>query len=390
MIYFCIPTYNEERTVGVLLWKIRQVMAEFPRDFQILVVNDASTDATAEVLAPYERVLPLTVFHNEERRGYAASLEMMLTEAVRRSDYPRRDVVITLQADFTEEPDEIPSLVKRIEGGADVVTTSAVLKTTDAPRSVRWTRKLLSFLIRRGHWPEGITDPLSGFRAYRIITLKKALESRPGRPLVQGQGWVANVELLRAVLPFARRVDEAPVPLRYDRRYRRTRFQAWATARQIFPLLRYQSEPLVEAGPSTNGKSEAAAEAPPRRPRRRRPAGEDGRRRSSSGRSRQGPRRRTQGEQGTEQRRREQTEPGAEQRRREQAEPGTEQRPMAPTGEPVEHQQEREGEIVATERKRPRRGGARRGGRRRGPRTSTPPGGKANEGRPTDGPDDDA
>lgn len=121
MIYICIPAYNEERTIGVLLWKIRQVMTDFPRDYQILVVDDASTDATPEVLEPYTRILPLTVHRNAERQGYAASLERLIREAVQRSEYPKRDAIITLQGDFTEEPDEIPALIKRIEGGADVV-----------------------------------------------------------------------------------------------------------------------------------------------------------------------------------------------------------------------------------------------------------------------------
>jgi glycosyltransferase involved in cell wall biosynthesis len=61
MIYVCIPSYNEAATVGLLLWKIRQVFSAFEREYQLLVADDGSTDATAEVLDPYSRVLPLTV-----------------------------------------------------------------------------------------------------------------------------------------------------------------------------------------------------------------------------------------------------------------------------------------------------------------------------------------
>ena len=43
MIYICIPAYNEADTVGVLLWKIRRVMENFPRDYELLVLDDAST-----------------------------------------------------------------------------------------------------------------------------------------------------------------------------------------------------------------------------------------------------------------------------------------------------------------------------------------------------------
>ena len=56
MLYICIPTFDEAPTVGVLLWKIRKVFEEFSREYEILVYNDASTDATAETLEAYTKV----------------------------------------------------------------------------------------------------------------------------------------------------------------------------------------------------------------------------------------------------------------------------------------------------------------------------------------------
>ncbi|MBI4545106.1 MAG: DUF3108 domain-containing protein [Gemmatimonadetes bacterium] len=247
MIYICIPSYDEERTIGVLLWKLRQVMTEFPRDYQMLVVDDASTDATSEILDPYCRVLPLTVFRHTQRRGYAASLEELLREAVRRSVYPRRDVIVTLQADFTEEPEEVPALVKRIEAGADVVTSSGRLDAAHAPRAVQWARRLFGYLLPRIDWPGPVTDPISGFRAYRVFCVKKAIGALDGAPLLRSEGWAANLELLQAVRPFARRMDEATVLLRYDRRRRGTRFRAWTTGLQLARLKRQNGRVLALA-----------------------------------------------------------------------------------------------------------------------------------------------
>jgi glycosyltransferase involved in cell wall biosynthesis len=82
MIYICIPSYNEAPTIGLLLWKIRQVFAGFPREYQLLVLDDGSDDSTPEVLERYTRVLPLTVTRHHERVGYAGSVEELLRQAV--------------------------------------------------------------------------------------------------------------------------------------------------------------------------------------------------------------------------------------------------------------------------------------------------------------------
>jgi glycosyltransferase involved in cell wall biosynthesis len=236
LIYICIPAYNEAATIGVLLWKIRQVMSEFPRDYELLVLNDRSTDQTEDVLAPYLRVLPLTVLRSEQRQGYAASLERLIREAVGRASHPRRDVVITLQADFSDPPEEIPALLKRIEGGADVVEGTAEAMGSPAPGLLRWTRRLLPWMLRRTPLPEGVKDPVCGFRAYRVAVLKKALSERNGDPLLSRDGWAANVELLLAVAPYTRRVEGADIGSRNPRRQRETRFRSWDTLVQVWEI----------------------------------------------------------------------------------------------------------------------------------------------------------
>ncbi len=238
MIYICIPAYNEERTAGVLLWKIRKVMSEFGRDYQVFFLDDASTDRTLEVVEPYLQVLPLQIFHNEERQGHGASLERLFREVVTRCAYPRRDVIVTLQADFTEEPEAIPTMVKRIEGGADLVVTAQPGNGASGSRLARLLKKGLPWLERRYDLPESVSDPISGLRAYRVIVIKRALAASNGRPLIRRGGWAGSLELLAAVAPHARRIEETPAQTDYNRRARRSRLTLWRAARDFISMLR--------------------------------------------------------------------------------------------------------------------------------------------------------
>lgn len=237
MLYLCIPARNEEATIGPLLWKIRKVMAEFGRDYQVLVLDDASSDATAETLERYRRVIPLTVIREESPIGHGRALERLLKTAVDLSRYPKRDAVITLQADFSESPDLLVPLVKTLEGGADVVVGRQEENSVDpTPRQRVWARRGARFLMGRSFRGAPVSDPFCGLRAYRIVSLRKALREWGDRPLTTGEGWGANLEILSVVAPFARRIEETPVHVRYRDLPRESRFRGWDAFRALMTL----------------------------------------------------------------------------------------------------------------------------------------------------------
>jgi glycosyltransferase involved in cell wall biosynthesis len=217
-------------------------MAEFGRDYDVLVIDDGSTDGTSDVIEPYTRIMPVHVRRHEKREGYGPSLEALIREAVERTSYPKRDIVVTIQGDFTDEPEDIATLVKRIEGGADVVTGRVHLIPEETPRIIRWSRRVWHYLLGKLHGGDGGGDLLSGFRAYRIIALSKALEA-PG-PLLTTDGWAANAELLQRVVRHARRTETVDVHVRYGRLQRESRFRPLQASRDLFRLLRAERHAL--------------------------------------------------------------------------------------------------------------------------------------------------
>jgi hypothetical protein len=246
VIYFCIPVHNEEKTAGVVLWKIRQVMAEFPRDYQILLADDASDDGTMQVVDPYRRVLPLILMRFHRRRGYAASLEMLLREAARRSRYPRRDIVIVMQADFSEDADHVPAMLRRMESGADLVVGGPVASAVRPGFVERTAARLAHRLLARRAWPEGAADPLNGFAAYRLSCVRRAFEENGEGRLLRWEGGAANAALLAAAAPHARRIDAVELMHHPERRQRPRRHRPIAALLEVRRFLRNRPDPHLE------------------------------------------------------------------------------------------------------------------------------------------------
>ena len=227
MLYLAIPAHNEVATIGVLLWRLRTVLAEFPREYEVVVYDDASTDETAEVAAQYERAMPVTVLRGKSRLGYAGAVDALLRHVATRTRYPRRDAVLLMQGDFTDPPGIVPEFARRFEGGADLVVGER-LTVADAPTAVKR-------LFKYGHWAirpfvkvEGVADLTASMRLVRISALREAIRLAGNAPLVSGDSWTANADLLIRLAPHARRVENVPMEPTFGVRMRETRRVALA------------------------------------------------------------------------------------------------------------------------------------------------------------------
>jgi len=112
MISIVIPVFNEEDNIQKLYDTIISVMEPYGRPFEVIFVNDGSTDRTQEKLLALPRATILSLARNS---GQTSALDAGIHEA-------QGEVIVTLDGDMQNDPSEIPRLVAKLEEGYDVVS----------------------------------------------------------------------------------------------------------------------------------------------------------------------------------------------------------------------------------------------------------------------------
>ena len=155
-----IAAYNEGPNIGRVVGGVRQVLS--PGD-EVLVVDDGSTDDTSE----QAEAAGARVVRQQPNRGKGKAIVRGLREA-------SADVVVVLDGDGQDPPEEIPLLLQGIEQGADLVNGSKFigrLKEGAISRPNYYGNLFMSWLISV-LFATRITDSQSGFRAFRMEKLR--------------------------------------------------------------------------------------------------------------------------------------------------------------------------------------------------------------------------
>lgn len=115
-ISIVVPVLNEEGNVAILTERIHYVMKHITEDFEILFVDDGSTDKTFSILqdlAKKDRHIRIVKF--TQNFGQTAALTAGFRNA-------KGEIIITMDGDLQNDPRDIPRLLEKIERGYDVVS----------------------------------------------------------------------------------------------------------------------------------------------------------------------------------------------------------------------------------------------------------------------------
>lgn len=139
-ISIVVPVFNEVESVETLCRRLHEILSGMGRTYEILLIDDGSTDGTFELLAELQRDLPhFRVIQFRRNFGQTAALSAGFTHA-------KGDVVVTLDADLQNDPDDIPHLLEQMTDDTDVVSGWRQDRQ-DAFFSRRLPSKLANFLI---------------------------------------------------------------------------------------------------------------------------------------------------------------------------------------------------------------------------------------------------
>ena len=158
-VLITIPAHNEEKTIGDVIGNIKKVMAKSKHKYDVMVVDDGSTDKTG----PVARKAGAFVVSHPYNYGLAETFRTEMKQVLLK----KPDVIVHIDADGQYQPDEIPKLMKPIEEGkADLVLGSRFMgKIEKMPVIKRWGNKAFSRAISKVTGVK-ITDGQTGFRAF--------------------------------------------------------------------------------------------------------------------------------------------------------------------------------------------------------------------------------
>lgn len=159
-----IPCFNEERTIRQNIKKIYNYLLNNFNTFEIIAVNDGSTDKTSLELQAVQKELPVNIIDNKKNEGKGK----VVRDGILASQY---EIAMFLDADLAIPIESLSNFIAEIDNGHDLVIASRFIPGLKILESVLWYRKIMEKVYRflrmaiLNNW--SIKDTQCGFKVFK-------------------------------------------------------------------------------------------------------------------------------------------------------------------------------------------------------------------------------
>lgn len=234
-----IPAFNEAQRIGPTLRGAHRFLAARPASFEIIVVDDGSTDDTVALVTALAEEMPgLRVLGCPANRGKGHAVRLGMRAATGRTR-------VFADADGSTPIEELDSLLQALATGADIAIGSRYLPTSQVTRPQPWHRRawsrLVNQIVQRVLLP-GVVDTHCGFKAFTAAAAARTFAA------CTVDGWSFDLEVLARARAYGFRIQEVPVRWANDARSKAHLRQLPREARHVYCLrkqLRQAEKPVT-------------------------------------------------------------------------------------------------------------------------------------------------
>jgi glycosyltransferase involved in cell wall biosynthesis len=203
-ISIIIPVYNEEAKISIILSQIKQILADTQLEYEIIIINDGSTDDTEKIVHEVKKsdaYIKLISYRDNMGKGHAVKLGV---------EESNGDVTLFLDGDLNVSPKEIKNYVKELEGFDIAIASKAhQLSRVECTASRRFLSKAYNNLVRLVVGIK-IRDTQSGLKIGNTSVLKNIFK------IMLVEGYAFDVELLSIATMEGLKIKELPINVTLD------------------------------------------------------------------------------------------------------------------------------------------------------------------------------
>jgi dolichol-phosphate mannosyltransferase len=189
------PTYKEHDNISPLIERLGRALAG--RDYEIVLVDDNSSDGTEDLVAELAERYPVRIIVRRDKKGLAGAV---LDGFV----YALHDIILVMDADLQHPPEVVPDMVRAMDEGADVAVASRYVSGGGNAGWSKLRQVISNGAIFLAHLllplSRKVKDPMSGFFAFR----RELIQNTKLEPI----GYKILLELIVVTRP--RKITEVP------------------------------------------------------------------------------------------------------------------------------------------------------------------------------------